>query len=98
SIPTGVVSIDADLRVNRVNRAARTMFPSENASSLDEIFGQDVDAIHELLRAANSNSVTREINFNVQGRPAHAAVTAAHLTAGGFALVIEDLTAGVRAQ
>jgi two-component system nitrogen regulation sensor histidine kinase NtrY len=98
SIPTGVVSIDADLRVNRVNRAARTMFSSENASSLDEIFGQDVDAIRELLHAANSNSVTREINFNVQGRPAHAAVTATRLAAGGFALVIEDLTEVVRAQ
>jgi two-component system, NtrC family, nitrogen regulation sensor histidine kinase NtrY len=98
SIPTGVVSLDADLRVNKVNRAARTMFSSENASSLDEIFGQDVDAIRELLHAANSNSVTREIDFNVQARPAHAAVTAAHLTAGGFVLVIEDLTEVVRAQ
>ena len=98
SIPTGVVSIDADLRVNKVNRAARSMFSSENASSLDEIFGQDVDAIRELLHAANFNSITREIQFNVQGRPAHAAVTATRLTAGGFALVIEDLTEVVRAQ
>src|SRR5215510_11968998 len=98
SIPTGGVSIDADLRVNKVNRAARTMFSSENASSLDEIFGQDVDAIRELLHAVNSSSVTREINFNVQGRRAHAAVTATHLAAGGFALVIEDLTEVVRAQ
>src|SRR2546425_5050708 len=63
SIPTGVVSVDSDLRVNKVNRAARTMFSTEDASSLDEIFGQDVDAIRELLRAANSNSVTREIDF-----------------------------------
>src|SRR5262245_18754697 len=98
SIPTGVVSVDSDLRVNKVNRAARTMFSSENASSLAEIFGPDVDAIRDLLHAADANSVTREINFNVQGRPAHAAVTATRLTAGGFVLVIEDLTEVVRAQ
>src|SRR6185436_14153558 len=88
SIPTGVVSIEADLRVNKVNRAARTMFSSENASSLDDIFGRDVQAIRELLDAENTNSVTREIEFRVHGRPAHTAVTAARLTAGGFVLVI----------
>jgi len=98
SIPTGVVSVDSDLRVNKINRAARTMFSSENATSLDEIFGPDVDAIRDLLHAAGANSVTRDINFNVQGRPAHAAVTATCLTAGGFVLVIEDLTEVVRAQ
>src|SRR5205085_5656429 len=42
SIPTGVVSVDPDRTVNKVNRAARTMFSSENASTLDQIFGQDV--------------------------------------------------------
>src|SRR5262249_39236378 len=55
-------------------------------------------AIRELLGAANSNSVTREIGFTVHGRPAHTAVTATRLTAGGFVLVIEDLTEVVRAQ
>src|SRR5262249_53243232 len=98
SIPTGVVSVDSDLRVNKVNRAARTMFSTENAFSLEEIFGQDVDAIRELLGAANLNSVTREIGFTVHGRPAHTAVTATQLSAGGFVLVIEDLTEVVRAQ
>src|SRR5207249_5720170 len=71
---------------------------TEDASSLDEIFGQDVDAIRELLRAAHSNSVTREIDFTVHGRPAHTAVTATQLTAGGFVLVVEDLTEVARAQ
>src|SRR6185503_8392003 len=97
-IPTAVISVDADLRVNKVNRAARTIFPSQNASSLEEIFGQDVDAIHELLRSANTNSITRELEFNMPGRPAHTAVTVIQLTAGGFVLVIEDLTEVVRAQ
>jgi len=98
SIPTGVISVDSEFLVNKVNRAARTMFPSENASTLDQIFGADVDQIRELLHAANENSVTREVEFNVPGRPAHAAVTATSLTAGGFVLVIDDLTEVVRAQ
>jgi two-component system nitrogen regulation sensor histidine kinase NtrY len=98
SIPTGVVSVDSDLRVNKVNRAARTLFSSENASSLAEIFGQDVNAIYELLGAADTNSITREVEFNVHGRPAHTAVTATRLTSGGFVLVIEDLTEVARAQ
>jgi nitrogen fixation/metabolism regulation signal transduction histidine kinase len=98
SIPTGVISVDSELLVNKVNRAARTLFSSETASTLEEIFGTDVDQIRELLHAASENSVTREIEFNVPGRPAHAAVTATSLTAGGFVLVIDDLTEVVRAQ
>jgi nitrogen fixation/metabolism regulation signal transduction histidine kinase len=98
SIPTGVVSVDQDLRVNKVNRAARTMFSSENASTLDQIFGQDVNSVRELLAAAETNSITREIKFNSHGRPAHSAVTATRLTGGGFVLVIEDLTEVARAQ
>ncbi len=98
SIPTGVVSVDPDLRVNKVNRAARTMFSSETASSLDQIFGQDADSIRELLAASETTAITREIKFNSHGRPAHSAVTATRLTGGGFVLVIEDLTEVARAQ
>ena len=33
SIPTGVISLDADLRINMMNRAAHTMFSAENAAT-----------------------------------------------------------------
>jgi two-component system, NtrC family, nitrogen regulation sensor histidine kinase NtrY len=98
SIPTGVVSVDADLRVNKINRAAHAMFSSENASSLEDIFHGDAAAIRELLETANPNSATRQIEFNVHGRSAQTAVMATRLTTGGFVLVIEDLTEVVRAQ
>jgi two-component system nitrogen regulation sensor histidine kinase NtrY len=98
SIPTGVISVDADLRVNKINRAARTMFSTEEASTLEQIFGRDLHTIRDLLSAADQSSVTREIIFTAHGRPAHSAVTARRLTAGGFVLVIEDLTEVVRAQ
>jgi two-component system nitrogen regulation sensor histidine kinase NtrY len=102
SIPTGVISVEPDLRVNKINRAARAMFSTENASSitstLDEIFGHDIHAVRELLAASDGNSITREIEFTVHGRPAHVAVTVTRLMTGGFVLVIEDLTEVVRAQ
>ena len=98
SIPTGVISVDPDLGVNKINRAARTMFPV-TAATLDQIFsGEDLTSIHELLRDAQTSSARREIEFNTHGRPIHSAVTATRLTTGGFVLVIEDLTEVVRAQ
>jgi two-component system, NtrC family, nitrogen regulation sensor histidine kinase NtrY len=98
SIPTGVISVDPDLRINKVNRAARAMFITENVFTLDEVFGQDMQAVRGLLSAADGNSITREIGFNVHGRPAHVAVTVTRLMTGGFVLVIEDLTEVARAQ
>src|SRR5947207_3977928 len=98
SIPTGVISVEPDLRVNKLNRAGRAMFSSENANTLEEIFGQDFHTVSELLSASDGNSITREIEFNVHGRPAHVAVTVTRLMTGGFVLVIEDLTEVVRAQ
>src|SRR2546429_2554069 len=98
SIPTGVISVDPDLRVNKINRAARAMFSIEDANTLDEIFGQDFHAVRELLAASDGNSISREIEFNVHGRPAHVAATVSRLMTRGFVLVIEDLTEVVRAQ
>src|SRR5215467_3914829 len=98
SIPTGVISVDPDLRINKINRAARAMFLTENVEMLGEVFGQDMHAVRELLAAADGNSITREIEFNVHGRPAHVAVTVTRLMTGGFVLVIDDLTEVVRAQ
>jgi nitrogen fixation/metabolism regulation signal transduction histidine kinase len=99
SIPTGVISLDTDLRVHTLNRAARTMLSVENVTHLDEIFtGNDLTIIVELLAQANENTITREIAFATRGRPAHSAVTANRLTTGGFVLVVEDLTEVVRAQ
>ena len=111
NIPTGVISVDSDLRINKINRAALTMFPSPSGRgwraegapgeghSLDELFaGDDLLSIRNILREAETNSVTREIAFTAPGRPAHSVVTATQLRAGGFVLVVEDLTEVFRAQ
>jgi nitrogen fixation/metabolism regulation signal transduction histidine kinase len=99
SIPTGVVSMNDDLHVNKINRAARTMFSVEQPTSLRQIFaGEDLETVQQLLRDAATNSVTREVAFVTPGRPAHSAVTAMKLTGGGYVLVVDDLTEVVRAQ
>lgn len=110
SVPTGVISVDPDLRINKINRAALTMFPSPSGrggraegapgeGTLDEIFtGDDLKAIRNILRDAESGSVTREVAFAAPGRPAHSVVTATQLRTGGFVLVVEDLSEVVRAQ
>jgi two-component system nitrogen regulation sensor histidine kinase NtrY len=100
SVPTGVISIDADFSIHTVNRAARTMFRTEgNAGRLENIFqGDDLREILSLLSEADETGRTRDISFRETGRPAHSAVTATRLAAGGFVLVVEDLTEFVRAQ
>ncbi len=97
SIPAGVISADPDLRVNKINRAARTMFSNEDAATLGQIFREDMHFIRDLLRDAGTNAVTRDIAFTTRG-PAHSAVTATRLMSGEFLLVIEDQTEVVRAQ
>ncbi|PYS29730.1 MAG: PAS domain-containing sensor histidine kinase, partial [Acidobacteria bacterium] len=97
SIPAGVISADPDLRVNKINRAARTMFSNEDAATLGQIFREDLHFIRDLLRDAGTNAVTRDIAFTTRG-PAHSAVTATRLMSGEFLLVIEDQTEVVRAQ
>ena len=99
SIPTGVIALDPDLRIHTLNRAARTMFSVTAATHLDDLFkGDDLAEIHALLADATENGITREISFRTPGRPANSAVTASRLAAGGFVLVVEDLTEVVRAQ
>jgi nitrogen fixation/metabolism regulation signal transduction histidine kinase len=99
NIPTGVISLDSDFTIQTLNRAARTMFSVGAATRLDEVFkGDDLKGVQGLLGEATEAGITREVSFQTPGRPAHSAVTVSRLTAGGFVLVVEDLTEVVRAQ
>ena len=99
SVPTGVITVDDNLRVNTLNRAARTMLSIERVEDLGQIFvGKDFEAIQGVLADAKENPVTREIAFATPGRPAHSAVTASRLATGDFVIVVEDLTEVVRAH
>lgn len=99
NIPSAVIAVDADLRVQTLNRAARTMFGVDKAEGLQEVFRvADLQNVQTLLSEAENRPVTRELSFHTPGSPTESAVTVNRLSAGGFVLVVEDLTEIVRAQ
>ena len=103
SIPTGVISLDDDYRVTKINGAARAMFAIERPGTLRDILDQDdLDAIGELLRICRQEgATTREMTLAADpasGQGVHSAVLASRLSTGGFVLVVEDLTEVVKAQ
>jgi len=100
SIPTGVVSIDDEYNVTKINRAARTLFSVEHPESLDDLFTtEDLNQIGRLLQTCQQEGTsTQEMTLTAEDRPVHSAVIASPLTTGGFVLVVEDLTEVVKAQ
>ena len=72
SIPTGVISVDPDLRVNKINRAARTMFSVGDRLDAGSDFwtGCGFDS-RIAARRRKRTAITREIEFNVS-RPSGA--------------------------
>ena len=106
NIPTGVVSLDPDGNVVRLNSAAVKMFPetASSAQSLADLFGQAAYAeIRPLLRRSlRLGAVSRALEVASEGRVLHVAVTISALGSlrrnPGFVVVIDDLTELLRAQ
>lgn len=100
SIPTGVISIDEDRKITKINRAARTMFSIENPEHLPEVFDRDdLEQIDELLDVCRKEGTcTRQMTLSGHDRPVPSAVIASRLMTGGFVLVVEDLTEVAKAQ
>jgi nitrogen fixation/metabolism regulation signal transduction histidine kinase len=114
SIPTGVLSLDAGLRVTHVNQAFMRMFkPGDEsvrltggllAAPLRDLFPSEILAdIEPLLRRADRMSTTtNQMQFALQRTHLHVALTVAtlqHQTQRlGYVLVFEDLSDLLRAQ
>ncbi|HEV2489904.1 MAG TPA: ATP-binding protein [Candidatus Acidoferrales bacterium] len=106
NIPTGVLSLDPNGSINRINSAAAVMFGgrASSAHSLVEFMGEEASAeIHQLMRRSSRMGVaSQEIQFTRGGRLLHAAVTVSSLGSAppnsGFVVVIDDLTDVLRAQ
>ena len=114
SIPTGVLSLDASLRVTHVNQALlRLLKPDEEyqrmaavlmGASLGDLFSADVveDLQHLLRRADRMGENTAQLEFAVQRAKANVAVTVASLQHNsqrvGYVLVFEDLSDLLHAQ
>ncbi|PYX88787.1 MAG: hypothetical protein DMG68_07305 [Acidobacteria bacterium] len=114
SIPTGVLSLDADRRVTRVNSAFMRMFlpsgaPTEPSGKLvggglRNIFpAESVDDLELLLRRADRMGTTgSQMEMPVQRAKLNCAITVATLQHEGqrlgYVLVFEDLSDLLRAQ
>jgi two-component system nitrogen regulation sensor histidine kinase NtrY len=108
SIPTGVVSLDASGRIQRVNRALRSIFPDEQvdrAVSLDDLLSrEDAAEIRYLMNRARRTGVAGSQIEHRSGNGKKGLQLAATVAAleesqrSGFVLVLEDTTELIRAQ
>jgi two-component system, NtrC family, nitrogen regulation sensor histidine kinase NtrY len=114
SIPTGVLSIDAAMRVIHLNQALlRMLRPSEDptepqsrlvGTALRDLFPPEVTQDVELLlrRADRMGTTTTQMEFSVQRTPLNVAVTVATLQHNaqrlGYVVVFEDLSDLLHAQ
>ncbi len=113
SIPTGVLSLDAQLCVRHVNQALlRMLHPSQKpqlpsvliGAQLSDVFPPDVfeELEHLLRRADRMGTTTIQMEFAVQRAALNVAVTVAALEHErkriGYVVVFEDLSDLLRAQ
>ena len=109
SIPTGVLSLDAERRITHTNNALnRILWPDGNGSHegarIDTIFPPDVmqEMRHLLRKADRMGSTTSQMEIPFQRHHLIAAVTAASLQHDGrrqgYVLVFEDLSDLLKAQ
>ncbi len=108
SIPTGVISLSADGRIQRVNRALHGLFPEDQimrAVHLHDLFPpDDVAEIQYLMKRARRTGVAAsQVDLESSRQVLHLAVTvsalpARHSGAPGFVVVLEDTSELLRAQ
>jgi PAS domain S-box-containing protein len=104
SIPTGVISVSGNERIERVNRALAGIFSEQavaQAKRLEHLFsGDDLAEIRYLLkRARRSGAAATQLDIQRPRSVLHLAVTVASLEEQrGFVLVLEDTSDLLRAQ
>jgi PAS domain S-box-containing protein len=106
SIPTGVISLDAEGRVVNLNSAAFRIFgdSARDARRLPDLVGDEAGKEFQLLlrRALRLGTISNAVELRVGGRVTHTAVTVSALGASsansGYVVVVDDLTDLLRAQ
>ena len=109
SIPTGVLSLDAQSRVTRTNTALTRLFQAQGTrfsqgSALEQCFAPEVVAdLRVMLRQSDRmGSVTSQMEISGERNRLDLAVTASALSVDrhrlGYVLVFEDLSDLLRAQ
>ena len=104
SIPTGVISLEADGAVRLTNRAFHNIFPgADSPAHLAELIPAEMaNDLSRLLKSARrTGSASRQMDFPSADGRRHLSITVASLAAGaagGYVLMIEDTTDLLRAQ
>lgn len=104
SIPTGVISVSGDERIELVNRALNGIFGKPMVSSagkLSDLFSpEDMAEIRYLLkRARRTGAAGCQLDLQRQNKVLHLAVTVAAIDERrGFVIVIEDTSELLRGQ
>ncbi len=104
SIPTGVISISPDERIERVNRALIGIFSEDvvrSARFLEDLFSADdlTEVRYLLKRARRTGAAACQLDLQQPSALFHLTVTAASLEERrGFVIVLEDTSDLLRAQ
>jgi two-component system, NtrC family, nitrogen regulation sensor histidine kinase NtrY len=108
SIPTGVLSVNAEGRIQRVNRALQGLLPQEQverAAHLSDLFSRDdASEIQYLMKRARRTGIAAsQIEVHTPAQVLHLAVTVSALPAQppaeqSFVVVLEDTSELLRAQ
>jgi nitrogen fixation/metabolism regulation signal transduction histidine kinase len=108
SIPTGVLSVNAEGRIQRVNRALQGLLPQEQverAAHLGDLFSrEDASEIQYLMKRARRTGIAAsQIEVHTPAQVLHLAVTVSALPAPppaeqSFVVVLEDTSELLRAQ
>jgi len=106
SIPTGVISISADMQIQAVNRALKGLFPAavvDSATSIRDLFGDDdLTEIRYLMnRARRIGVAASQMELRGEKKVVQVSLTVAALEdrlKPGFVIVLEDTSDMLRAQ
>jgi two-component system nitrogen regulation sensor histidine kinase NtrY len=106
NIPTGVISLNAEGGISRVNTAVVAIFGeyAKSAKRLEDLAGEDASRgmLQLMRRSLRMGAVSKELEIRAGGRVLHAAVTVSSLgprrSNAGYVVVIDDVTDLLRAQ
>jgi PAS domain S-box-containing protein len=108
SIPTGVISLTSDGRIQRVNRALRGLFPPEQverAATMGDLFPAEhaAELRYLMKRARRTGLAASQMDLERPGLVLHLALTVSALpthepAAPGYVVVLEDTSEMLRAQ
>lgn len=104
SIPTGVISLSADGKIQRVNRAMLALFPEvDRASAVSDLLSPEhaAEVRYLMKRARRTGVASSQIDVDQPGHVLHLAVTVSALPGKdgpGYVVVVEDTSELLLAQ